>query len=258
MIYVGHPFLLLSPLYSHCRLIVPFFQVLSTTGLQADATAVSEEYTREMIARGIYKGIVRSLSGSVVIVPLPVSGLRAINMGGNIIELCWTQTADSLDSNAVATGFKIYQSTDGYDFDDGTIVFGTTLSCYNITGLVTGATYFFKVAAFNTGGESLVKHLVGAKVIPTLLSAAQVLIVDGFDRGFVYNSTNVYQRFTHNYIIQHGLALSAAGVQFDSIHHSVLSQVSSFLNSYALVIWNAGTEASTIASIPSNEQMAIS
>ena len=232
--------------------------------------------------RGIYKGIVRFLSSSVVIIPLPVQNLQATNVGNQTIQVCWQPTSDPLDSTSVATGFKLYQSGDGYSYNNGVIIFGGSVTCYNVTGLQENTNYFFKVAAFNQGGErstilsvcfvkisqqnstfvslkchSLVKHVVGAMVVPYGFVVPNVLIVYGYDRAFLYTATNTNQRVTRDYVIQHGLAVSAAGVQYDSAHRGVIANVPTLLNSYKVVIWISGNEGTVVDSITSAQQTAI-
>ncbi len=88
--------------------------------------------------------------------PLPApSNLSATAVSSSQIDLTWT------DNSVNETGFTIQSSTDGLNFLDVAALSADATS-FSIVGLSAGATYFFRVCAFNAQGVSAYTDSVNA------------------------------------------------------------------------------------------------
>jgi Fibronectin type III domain len=87
--------------------------------------------------------------------PSAPSGLTATAVSSAGIELAWTDNADS------ETGFKIERGTDGVNFTEiGTTAANT--AAYSDTGLSASTTYYYRVAATNSAGDSPYSNIANA------------------------------------------------------------------------------------------------
>jgi hypothetical protein len=212
---------------------------------------------RHMVARGIVQGVITYYGGSVFPPESPVN-FRVRNTGGGQVRLDWAAgpvRTGTLPYGSAATGYRVYQSSDGYGFDNGTVVVGS-----NVTLAVTaGQTRFFRVAAANSAGLSFPTETLAAR--STNASQAPALIVNGSQRfdqflarlvpssgGCANNLVRKidprnFQSF--NYAVQHGAALGAAGVGFDSCAAQCVESGLVALTPYAMVDWIGAQEAET-------------
>lgn len=134
-----------------------------------------------LISRAIYKAILRFVCNqhgtSCTVQPLPIRNFAACLQPDGKVLLSWLPTDDSLEPSARPDGYIVYMRRDGEDFDNGTVIRGTTAASISIPSDVI---YSFKVCAFNEGGKSFpseelsVMHASGA--------TKEVMIVNGFTR----------------------------------------------------------------------------
>lgn len=108
------------------------------------------------VSRSIYKAILKFLSKqygvSYTVQPLPVRNAQALLTKGGGVELKWEPTPDALEITADPDKYIIYKAVGSSGFDNGTV---TNRNSYAISGLEKGKIYRFKVAAANSGGESM-------------------------------------------------------------------------------------------------------
>jgi hypothetical protein len=148
-----------------------------------DAAALKDPRFAQIVARAIYKGIVRYYAQrdgrTPVFLPEPPQAPVARQTGPGQVTLSWQPSPS--DGGVLlghpATAYKVYTSTDGFAWSDGVLVNGTT---WTLSGLPEGRTVFFRVTGVNAGGESFPTPAVGVRVGPW--GAPRLLIVDGFDR----------------------------------------------------------------------------
>jgi len=79
--------------------------------------------------------------------PLAPGGLTATASSSSQIDLAWTDNSDN------ETGFKIERSNDGINFIQIATV-GANILSYSNTGLSSSTPYYYRVRAYNAGGNS--------------------------------------------------------------------------------------------------------
>ncbi len=240
---------------------------------QQDAEMLRDPRVRDAIARATYQGIVNyfnDLDGatSTVKLPAPVTNLRALPIGADgTVGVVWDAPEVSGHAGDAATGYRVYVSTDGTSFDGGTDVAGGSTFAF-IDGLdPTQGVYYFKVAAYNTGGESLAPDVVAAT---PYIGEQSVLIVNGFDRlGRAQNFVQDYitsgtterprPRFSNSfdYAVQHAEAIEAwapAGLSISTVQNESVIAGTTDLSDYDAVVWILGEESSADDTFDSTEQ----
>ncbi|WNG48871.1 N-acetylmuramoyl-L-alanine amidase [Archangium minus] len=149
-----------------------------------DAAYLKDPNFRRVAARAFLHGIIKYFAARdglpVQLPPEAPSALVARNTGDGRVEVKWTVPPDpdgSVPAQFPATGYRVYQSVDGLAWDEGTEVDATSFSL----NLSTGTTRYFRVAAFNAGGESFPSEVVGVRV-PDAGRVPEVLVVNAFRR----------------------------------------------------------------------------
>jgi spore germination protein YaaH len=169
--------------------------------------------------------------------PLKPIAFRIANTGNGQVELAVNQSAG-------ATGYRIYMSLDGVNFDSGTnFPNGTTV----LSNLSPDTTYYFKVSAFNGNGESGITEVLAVR--PSV-NAAAILIVNGFDRvtGTV-NTFDFIRRFAPSVVKQ--------GYAFNSCANEAVENGDVSLPDYDIVLWISGEEGTANESFSNAEQILI-
>ncbi len=119
--------------------------------------------------------------------PAAPSNLTAIAVStSGQIDLTWT------DNSSNEAGFKVERSLDGTTFSEIARTFANTTS-YSSTGLTTGTSYFYRVRAYNGGGDSDYSNTASARTSPPLdpsgLSATAISSTE-IDLSWADNSNN--------------------------------------------------------------------
>ncbi|MFN7141408.1 MAG: fibronectin type III domain-containing protein, partial [Limisphaerales bacterium] len=231
-----------------------------------DAKLLRDPKVRNWMARSTYQGVMRyfgefSPGFAVNYLPEPPTDVRAIATNNGVL-LSWSTPIPSRRSGA-PTNYVVYRSTDGYGFGNPVYV-GSAATNIVLTGLPSDTPLYFRVAAVNAGGESLPSEVVGCRR-SSLPNAPRVLVVNAFDRldrftnlRHTPNANNwrtpgnsgtmerVLPRSnnSYDYIVQHGSAISAANMAFDSCSRAAVSTGLIDLNAYSVVVWAAGQELS--------------
>jgi carboxypeptidase T len=112
-------------------------------------------------------------AATVVCAPAAPSGLTATPVSQTRIDLAWTDNSDN------ESGFQVERSPDGTTW---TPVYTTTANVmvYNDTGLTCGSSYYYRVRAYNAGGESDYSNVANAATVvcapaaPSSLTATPV------------------------------------------------------------------------------------
>lgn len=239
---------------------------------QLDAEMLRDARVRDAIARATYQGLVKYFNdvdnGSTPLVYLPgeVQDVRAAANTNGSVTLNWTPPSSNSYNGSAPTGYRIYTSSNGKGFDAGIAVSGGGTNTFTLTGLTPGEVVYFKVAATNTAGESLARHVVAAQ--PTDTAAPRVLIVNGFDRVDRFISTKEFyfsaqvdrprwqQVNSFDYAVQHAAAIANynSDVRIDTVQNQQIESGAVDLGDYQAVIWITGQESTNNETFSNTEQ----
>jgi hypothetical protein len=223
----------------------------------ADADQLRDPGFRRIVARAMAQGIARYFAGGdgtgLVLAPEPPVSLAVRNDGTGALEVTWQPPAPAPGAGDPADGWLVQVSENGYGFDDGTPVQGTT---FTIEGLAPGDVRFVRIVGTNAGGRSLPSQTVGAAVAPS--GDASVLVVGAFDRidgGLLLPddlsafALGTVQRMwlrrinDGSYATRHGLSIAAAGFSFDGATDDAIEDGSVGLGDYQAVDWFTGEDS---------------
>lgn len=237
-----------------------------------DNLLLRDPKARDQIARSVYQGTLQYFAAwggaTNTSLPTPPTTVRAVSGASGEVTLNWAAGSSTPASvnGAAATSYKVYASVDGYGFDGGRTVAGTSTT---ITGLDPTKVYYFRVAGVNAGGESKPSEVVTA--LPSG-GVKQVLIVNGFDRhdrsqNFRYpysggapdNAVDrVWSRYNNSfdYVVQVHTAIAAAkpGVHVASTSNEAVISGLVNLTDYQSVVWILGTESTVNDTFNATEQ----
>ncbi|MCB9865597.1 MAG: N-acetylmuramoyl-L-alanine amidase [Phycisphaerales bacterium] len=234
-----------------------------------DAALLLDPKVRNAVARSSIQGIVKflhTLPGSAIalnFLPTEPRHVRAVHNGTGGVVISWDAPVTGEAYGGAATGYRVYRSTNGYGFDAGTDV-GNVLST-TLLDVPAHTTTFFRVAAYNAGGESMPSATVAVRRSSS--GTAGYLIVNGFDR--VGRSQDPRQTLpgvgtqrrpilrkvnSFDYVVQHADALADAGAYFDSCENDnvILNDVA--LGDYGAVVWMLGEESTADHTFDATEQ----
>ncbi|NOS69361.1 MAG: hypothetical protein HOP33_05450 [Verrucomicrobia bacterium] len=245
----------------------------------SDALLLRDPKARNWIARASYQAVLRYMNefdaAPLTFLPEPPANVRVAASGSNMV-LNWSAPVAQGGSGA-ATGYVVYQSTNGYGFGNPVAVGSTS---FTFTNVAAGLDLFFRVAATNSGGESFPSETVACRR-STNVAATKVLLVnafDRFDRNLNPRQTPTAQSFKppgHNantgtmdrvlprvnnafdYLVAHAQAVGAFGLPYDSCQNEAVSGGSVTLGSYPIVVWACGQESTTDETFSSLEQTAV-
>ena len=119
-----------------------------------------------------------SFSASGTTVPVAPTNLTASVSTATSVALVWT------DGSNNESGFQIERGTDGMNFSQIATV-GANVASYPDGGLTTGTAYFYRVRAFNGGGNSAYTNV--ATATPMQLGSGTGLNASYFDNGDLTN-----------------------------------------------------------------------
>ncbi len=131
------------------------------------------------LSRSVYKSVVRYLAAKhnrkAVIQPLAPHRFRVLVDSYGRAVLSWEETVDSLETSAKPDSYIVYTASGDGDFDNGTVVRERKTT----VNLVADKVFRFKVAAANSGGQSLPSEELACVWHP---GGRQLLVVNGFHR----------------------------------------------------------------------------
>ncbi|UCG17214.1 MAG: lamin tail domain-containing protein [Phycisphaerales bacterium] len=236
---------------------------------QEDAELMRDPKVRDAVGRSCVHGIVKflnSLEGSTIpldFAPMPPRKFQAVHNGSGGVVLTWIVPLVGEAYGDAPTGYRVYRSTNGYGFDGGTDVgnlLGTTL-----TDVPASTTTYFRVAAYNSGGESMPSETLAIRHSGDEVST--FLIVNGFDanhrwqdlrQDIPYYGVQDRPIWRHvnafDYVVQHAEALAAAGATFDSCSNEAVISGDVVLDGYGAVVWMCGEESTIDETFDATEQ----
>jgi hypothetical protein len=152
--------------------LMPFFaDAVSRGSLESTWYLIDVEYGFEVWTGG--EGLAMSgfsvsaaaggTSGSCTAVPSAPSGLAATTSSSSVINLAWT--ADTAPANCTISGYNVYRSTtSGFTPSSSNLIAsGVTATSYSSTGLTASTTYYFKIEAVDSEGDSAASSQASAE-----------------------------------------------------------------------------------------------
>ena len=135
---------------------------------------------RFTLARSIYKTLLRYVNEmhgtKYVVQPLAPRNFHTELSSKGKLKLHWNPVKDPQEPSANPNEYIVYTAIGDLDFDNGTLVKGTSCS----VAIQPNTLYHFKVTAVNAGGESFPTEVLSAEYVPT--AKKTVMIVNGFHR----------------------------------------------------------------------------
>lgn len=247
----------------------------------SDAAIMRDPRARQRIAQSAAQGTIRYFNqfgggNNLTFLPEKPTNLRtSVDPSGNVV-LNWDASIASPVFGGAATAYRVYASRDGYSFDGGQAVNGTTLVVSK--SAIGSGTVFFKVVATNAGGESPATAVVAARVGDPLYG--RVLLVDGFDRlsrqqdptqtiaiSGVNSTGNKATPVTidrvrprdsnsYDYTVRHALAVGnhPSNIGVDTVDNLAVINGNVNLANYRAVIWMSGEESTADDTFNPTEQ----
>lgn len=239
-----------------------------------DAKALTEPDFRNLVARGVYKGIVQYFAKKSgkrpIYLPEPPTHLIAQNKTNGSIEISWKAPRFGGIFGHRATAYKVYISRNGKGFSNGKIV---NENSYVFETPEEGTVYYFRVTALNDGGESFPTTVIAVRTPSRGLVEVPFLIVDGFDRldrnlAVIVNERSpkfaplgktrrlfIEQMNNFDYSTQHAKSLAANGKAFDGASNEAVADRMIQLSNYSVVDWFLGRESSKDKTLDKKEQV---
>ena len=233
-----------------------------------DAANLLNPAVRAAVARSAVQGLImflNDLPGSTVpraFAPSPPESVAAVHDGAGNVVVSWTVPPSGGALGDPATGYRVYRSSNGYGFDNGTDV-GNVLST-TLTDIPAATTTYLRVAATNAGGESMPTEVLGVRL--PVAGRTRVLVVNGFDRVARVEDPQetiplgtmrrpiLGQVNSFNYVVQHGSAIAATGYSFDATSNEAVENGAVLLSGYDAVVWCLGEEYSPGVTFSTTEQ----
>jgi hypothetical protein len=228
----------------------------------SDIKLLLDPKARNWVARASYHAVLKYLNEfdglALNFLPEPPYNARALATAEGISVAWFFPIAQA--GSGVPTGYNVYVSTDGYGFGNPVPVVGPAATSVLLTNLAADTDYYFRVAAVNAGGESFPSEVVGCRRTSNP-AQSRVLFVNAFDR--FDRTTNLRQDLVarsyvppgnsgatgrvmprannaFDYVVQHGKAISAFGLPFDSCQRQAVTNGIVPLGDYQIVAWSAG------------------
>lgn len=227
-----------------------------------DIALLRDPKVRNWVARACYHSVIKYMNEfdglPLSLLPEPPYNVRA-QATADGINVSWFFPVAQAGSG-VPTGYNVYVSTNGYGFGNPIAVAHPAQTTVLLTNLLADTDYYFRVTAVNAGGESFPSEVVGCRRSSNP-AQSRVLFVNAFDRfdrttnlrhtptaqnykppGNTGTMERVIPRANNafDYVVQHGKAISAFGLPFDSCQRQAVTNGSVLLPNYDIVVWSAG------------------
>ncbi len=234
-----------------------------------DAAALAHPRFRQLLARAIYQGIVKYFAQrdgvAVKLLPEPPQAPAVQVTGATSALVSWEAPLSGGIYGDAATCYRVYRSSDGRGFDEGSEVLTTSMT---LNDLVPGELHYLRVTACNEGGESL-----PTEVLVVRSSAApmrRVLLVEGFDRldrsqlivdndadlGGLVDRMFLERMNPRDDLVYYGQALVALSVPIESAANEAIEngRIPLDVAAHSAVLWELGEESTLDETFSSSEQ----
>ncbi len=240
-----------------------------------DAKLLRDPKVRDVVGRCSYQALVRYMNEfdglPLQFLPEPPRGLRVAGTPEGVL-VAWEKPADA-GTNHIES-YLVCRSENGYGFGSPVRVAGDQTSV-TLADVPRGKDVYFRVTAVNAGGESLPSAVAGCRPAKRA-TASRVLFVNAYAEFSRFNNPRQTLRGTNyimpsavgkmdrviprlnngfDYVVQHGKALAANGVAFDSCQREAVAEGTISLDKYQAVIWASGRQTTEIASAAEQEAL---
>lgn len=231
---------------------------------ETDALHLKHPEFRRHASRAMYRGIVTYFAERDGLTPVflpepPVAPALTHDANGNL-HLTWKAGPSGGFDGDPAETYRVYLSTDGRTWDNGTDV--PTTECWIQS--THGQTVYARVVGVNAGGWSFPSEVVGARKSPE--DFAPVLVIGAFDRidrgllewEYAHSSLGDVVRMNLDRMnpleitVAHGEAIRGAGWFFDSASDEAAADLD--LGAYDAVVWATGEESTNDESVSDAQQ----
>lgn len=232
-----------------------------------DAGYILDPGFRRRAAYGVYRGIVDYYRDNVPgyeqiqVVPDTPTHLTLVQDAKGFLATWQAPPSGTPTTGDAPTHYLVQRSRNGRGFERG---FLTKTTSARLEGLPPGDTTFVRVVAVNAGGESLPTEVLAVRMAQA--GTRRVLLVNAFDRldrGLNSIDPNGAERGfldrmnAGNYAIQYAEAIGLTPEAFDSASNESVADGGVDLSRYRVVIWAAGRESSSTATLDAKERAAL-
>ena len=232
-----------------------------------DTALLKEPTFRRDSSRAFYRGIVRYFAErdgvTPTYLPEPPTHLALLHDGGGALQASWQAGPSGFPHGDAPTSYRVFTSSDGLSWDNGTDVSGTT----HTLDAAPDELVFVRVSALNAGGASFPTEVLGAR--RSWDGTAPLLLVDAYDRlqasqlmwesigGALGDVRRMILPRMNNYDTtrRHALSIDALGWPFESATDELVPGLD--LSQWEGVIWAAGEESTADESYSDDQQSAI-
>jgi len=232
----------------------------------ADARLLRDPKVRDIAARCSYQALVRYMNEfdglPLQFLPGPPGNLRVTGVPEGVL-VAWDEPSDARQNPV--DSYLVCRSENGYGFGQPVSVPGTQ-TAVTVSDLPRGQAVYFQVTAVNAGGESVPSEVAGCR-LANKATASRVLFVNAFTEFARFNNPRQTLRATNylspsgigrmdrviprlnngfDYVVQHGQALAANGVAFDSCQREAVASGTIPLDGYQVVFWASGRQTTNI------------
>lgn len=247
-----------------------------------DADLLNDPKVRDQLGRSTYEAVVEYFAGfggltDTTSLPAAPDRVTAATDSNGDITVSWEAGPTGV-LGGIPDGYRVYVSRDGYGYRGYQEVLGAEASSLTFSGLqLDEDPYYFKVVAFNSGGESPRSLVAAARIGKT--AGKQLLIVDAFDRNDRTQNERYPDPFsgdpdgldlvdrvrprynnTFDYSIQVAEAIAAANSSagISTVSNEALLAGDVQLEEFDAVIWISGEESSADDTFNAAEQSLMS
>ena len=137
----------------------------------SDSIDLQNPVFRQIVSRAVYQGMVKYFADrdgdpSPTLLPEPPAEPRARSNGDGTVPLSWS--APPFDSGNgllgdAATGYRVYTSSNGLGWNNGTVVASTS---WTDTSATLDTVRYYRITATNAGGESFPTQVLASRPSP--------------------------------------------------------------------------------------------